>query len=383
MLGTSACSTITGWFEEDDPRIEIIDDLPGRLPVEEVWHRDIGSDGEKNTRLHPLVVGGIVYAAGDTGEVYAYRLADGRRFWKRDINMPVSFAFGGDGKVLVLGGVDGRVVALDARGNERWRVQMRAAVTAISGRYKDTLVVRTADDKIIALKALTGRRLWSKRVSSPQLTVLGVSIPLFYDNMVVVGLDDGHVALIDLADGKTINRIRVGASSGLGGDAGNIVDIDGNIAISRGLLLAAAYQGPLMALDLDTRKVRWLEQLGSNSGPIVAQNRLYIKESNGGVTALKRASGDVLWRNTLLEVKKTIYPAVTRRYVVTGDDEGYVYWLSRSNGKILSRRRFTWTSTEVLSVQAVAGERVLVQTADGDLILTQAAHLRDKARGGI
>lgn len=378
-LTLSACSTLTGWLDTPDPRHEIIADLANQIEPKALWSQDIGDysgdyiGDDDIPEVHSRLVSGnrALYAADGEGRVSALT-HDGKPIWRKEFNIPVSFGLGGTPGLLFLGGVGGEVVAIRGRdGKERWRKKLGARVTAISAARNDTVIVRTANFNITALDARTGRELWQEDIPAGSLTIRGMSAPLIYHGVVIVGSDDGNLVLFDLDSGEEINRLRIAPKMRGENALDQIADIDGRVVIKDDTLFVSSYRGPTMAVDLRSQRVLWsVRDIGSNSGPLVTRRAVYVVKADGGVVAIERSSGKILWRNTLLEVKRLTYPATAGAYVVAGDDDGYFYWLSKRRGKILAHR--SAGSGKVMSLQSLPGGRVAVLTGDGDLTVFRA-----------
>ena len=67
--------------------------------------------------------------------------------------------------------------------------------------------------------------------------------------MTFLGLDDGQILALALDDGKVLNQLKLGVSSGES-DLDRIVDVDGRMLIYDDIFFATAYQGRAIALDL-------------------------------------------------------------------------------------------------------------------------------------
>lgn len=370
LLTLTACDTLTQWLDtETDPRHEALAEIEPRIPVDELWSRDIGG-GAVDLRI--VRSPRALYAADERGRVFAYTL-DGRLAWQQDFNLPTSFALGGNSRLLILGGADGRLIALSGKdGRERWRAKLGSAIGAISTVRFGMLVARTADQRIVGLSARDGRIVWTQDATKGILTIRGMSAPLLYRNLALVGLDDGHLVIFNLRTGEQLNRIRIAPRLRDQNALDQIADIDGYMAIRDHVLFVASYRGPLMAINLKEWGVLWTAEVGSDSGPLVASRAVYAVDTDGGVVALDRLSGEELWRNTLLEVKRLAYPATAGGFVVAGDEDGYLYWLSPRDGQVL--RRSSAGSGEVLSLRGLPNRRVAALTAGGDLAIFQVGN---------
>ena len=241
---------------------------------------------------------------------------------------------------MLFGTAQGEAVALSAKdGSELWRKKLsRREVTAISSRHQNKVLARTADSRLFALAADDGRLLWSADYPPPVLILRGMSVPLFYEGYAVLGLDDGRLLLVNLRNGEIEFEARVGIA-GMGSDLEKIVDIDGQMQIRDNVVYVAAYQGRTMAYDLKARQILWLLPHGSYAGLTVDDRFVYMADENRELRAFDLYTGAKIWHNSLLGVLDSSAALRHRDFLVFGDSDGYLNWLSAEDGEVLLRKK--------------------------------------------
>jgi outer membrane protein assembly factor BamB len=90
-----------------------------------------------------------------------------------------------------------------------------------------------------------------------------------------------------------------------------------------------------------------------------------LTDTSDDVLQLDQRSGASLWKQKELHQRKLTAPAVYENYVVVGDLEGYVHWLSTSDGRQLGRIKVADSAIDARPV--VAGDTVYVYAKDGTL----------------
>src|SRR5580692_6580810 len=123
----AACSK-----DKDPDRPAKLVSFPETLKIQKVWSEKVG--GTKvplRLGLALDVEGDTVYAAGETGDIAAFKLQSGKKEWETRTKLPVGGAVAfGDGK-LVVGTTDGDVIALDAQSGRRlWTTNITAEILA-------------------------------------------------------------------------------------------------------------------------------------------------------------------------------------------------------------------------------------------------------------
>src|SRR3546814_15575250 len=94
---------------------------------------------------------------------------------------------------------------------------------------------------------------------------------------------------------------------------------------------------------------------------------LYVSDDQGAVHAFRLADGHQDWTQSALRNRHLSSPAVVRQGVAVGDLDGYVHFLSRSDGHLLGRIELG--GDPILSPLVATNDGVLVQTGDGNLVL--------------
>jgi outer membrane protein assembly factor BamB len=99
----------------------------------------------------------------------------------------------------------------------------------------------------------------------------------------------------------------------------------------------ATYRGKIASLDWLSGKTLWTHEISSYTGMIADSNAIYISDANSYIWSFGADNGLVNWRQTQLEARTLSAPALIGNYVVVGDAEGYLHWLSKSDGHFVSR----------------------------------------------
>ena len=118
-----------------------------------------------------------------------------------------------------------------------------------------------------------------------------------------------------------------------------LIDVDAPPLVAGNTLFAASFQGRMVAINIENGRVRWSRELSTYSGMVADDRNVYVTNTAGDVLALDQGSGAALWKQDKLRARVLNGPALTARYVVVGDVEGYVHWLSKEDGQFAARRR--------------------------------------------
>ena len=117
-------------------------------------------------------------------------------------------------------------------------------------------------------------------------------------------------------------------------DAGDV--IDSSAAIVGGVVYVGAGNGDLLAIDLNSGKLRWKYETGNligESSPAVVGDSVYIGDLGGVFHAVNIRDGKRLWTfETTSEIKSS--PVVVGDIVLVGSYDGHLYGLDAQSGKL-------------------------------------------------
>ncbi|MES9843892.1 MAG: PQQ-binding-like beta-propeller repeat protein, partial [Candidatus Sedimenticola sp. 6PFRAG5] len=157
-------------------------------------------------------------------------------------------------------------------------------------------------------------------------------------NAAICGFANGKLVSVELETGNPIWEVSVTAPRGRS-ELERMVDIDGDPLVVDGVIYVATYQGDMAAVSQDTGVVLWRRKLSSYTGLSVDYRQLYVSDDNDFVWAVDPRNGSALWKNEKLKARRLSAPAVLGDYVVVGDYQGYLHWLSTEDGRLLGRTR--------------------------------------------
>jgi len=302
----------------------------------------------------------IVVVAARDGKVEAFN-PDGTPIWFYQGQGPYVAAPGFADDLVLVGGTDGKLVALDrAKGTVRWKYAYREEMGSPPVTVGDLTYVATLQGTVLALETKTGAWRWHfRREPTGKFTILGVGTPAVVDGVLYQGLPDGSVVQLDAKTGAQKWERRVGR--------GEYPDIDASVQVGRGQIYVASYGGQVAALEAATGKPVWEAKVPYAYKLRLDGDALYVV-STTAVMALSARDGRERW-TTPLEGTPFGEPVVVKGLVVVPNGRGLLV-LDARTGKRL--RLFTRGSGATGS-PAVLGKRVYVLSNAGELT---AAELR-------
>ncbi len=340
-LSLSACSTVSGWFDDDDddptapvPLVKIEE----TVKIKKLWSAGVGDgQGKGLYKLQPVMTDSIIYAASAEGEVKALDRSRGKKLWDNEIETGLSGGVGLYEDSLFVGGSDGSVMRLDANsGDMVWRTKVTGEVLAPPQGDGEVVVAQSYDGKLQGLDFDTGEKLWTYDSNVPVLTIRGTGAPILRDGTVYAGFANGRVLAFTSDTGAIRWEARVAISQGRS-EIERIVDIDGTMALVGNELYAASYQGRVVAIDARDGQKIWQRNVSSFSGVSQGFGNVYVTDEDGTVTAYLRNGQGVRWQQDALGYRELSRPTPVSSYVAVADYEGYVHLMSQVDGEFAGR----------------------------------------------
>lgn len=308
-----------------------------------LWSRSIGRGGHRFLwQMQPGVAGDLLVAADVRGRVTALELDSGRSRWDtrlRDVEVASGMAVGDD--IAVLGTLGGLAIALNLEdGDEIWRTQLSSEVVALSAVAEGQVFARTNDGRLHALDAASGTTRWTVLRTTPALSLRGAQVPQMLPGRVLASFDTGRMLMLGTGRGNVLWEATIGIPSGRS-ELERLIDADGHIPIYRGAAFAAAYQGRLVAVALDSGDTIWSRDFSSyQGGDIDAESGvLVITAADSHVWGLDPRNGGDLWQQSGLRLRGVTAPVAVGTQAVVGDYQGYLHWLDLEDGSIIARTR--------------------------------------------
>lgn len=355
-----------------------VEHKPAKLPelnqqtqsLSRVWQDSIGGAIKTDPlRLQLALLDGVTLAASREGEVEAWS-ATGQRLWQRDLEQPISSGVVAAGDLALVTTRSGQVLALDPKtGVTRWTAQTTASVLSPALISADRVVLTANDGSVTGLEQATGKQVWSFSIPVPSLSVRGAAAPVLFDqSTVIVAGATGRIYGLDLRTGIPRWERRVAVSAGRT-DVQRLIDIDGDPLVSGRQLYVVSYQGQIVAVDLDSQRVRWDADSSSLRGLTTGLGSLYVATVDGHLQAYDEKDGQLLWEVKDLAHRQLSNPVVLGRYLVVGDYDGYLHIIEQTEGKIVGRVR---TSGAIRQLNVI-DDQLLVNSATGALSIWRAS----------
>ena len=345
IFSFSACSSMPGWItnpfgDDDDATMpaELLD-IESEVSIGREWTVNIGNgQGDTYTKITPILDEGFVFAASENGEVVAINSINGDIVWQTELDTTITGGVGAGDNIVMVATEEAELVTFQqSDGQELWRARVSSEVLSQPKTNGDIVVAQTVDGKLVALDRHTGDQRWTYETTLPALTLRGTSSPVITpDGKVIAGFSNGILVAVAAEDGVWSWEERVAVPEGQY-DIDRVIDVDGELLLDGSRILAASYQGNLMAFDISTGRIVWGLEASSYHGVDQGFGNIYYSDDKSHLIAVRDNSDDVVWQNEELQYRELTAPKTITNFVAVADFEGYLHLISQVDGRVVGR----------------------------------------------
>ena len=354
--------------EPPNPPAELEDIKPSHNAKVD-WSNNVGKTEKYD--YTPAIDSGAVYSANALGELSKIDSASGRQIWRVNIGEPISGGVGLGTGIVLVGSNRGNVFAYDFAGKLLWKAKESSEILSVPRYFDGIVIVRAGDSHIFGLDATDGRRKWVYERINPALT-LHSSVGVVVDSgAIYAGFAGGKLVAIRADNGKLLWEAAVAQPKGVT-EIERITDITSLPVVDGPLVYAVAYQGKIAAVDRRSGKVVWNRDISSYSGLNAEDGKLFVSHTLGAVYSLDYETGKTFWRQGALSNRRLTAPLPMANLVAVGDLEGYVHFLTREEGKFAARIKLD--SNPIMSLIAgKSASQIIAATRGGGLYAVSVA----------
>jgi len=357
----SGCSDDVDIYEPD-PLVE----LDNEFEVDTLWSTQIG-DGVKDTtvKIAPVFAYNKIFVADNSGLVAAVEPDSGKIIWQVDLEAEIGGGPAVANQLVAVGTQQGELILLSAvDGSIKWRKQASSEIISSPAIGEGFVVVNSVDGKIAAFDAETGEQKWFYDQSIPSLTLRGNSSPVITGGGAISGFSNGKLAVFLLGSGRMAWEKTITAPVG-SSDIQRLVDVDIRPLVIGQDIYVASYNGNLAKLDARNGEMQWQRELSTFQEISISELLVLVTHENSFVSGINRDNGVSLWTQKSLHRRQLTAPVTVGNDVVVADFEGYLHWLSRNDGSLLSYEQID--SDGISAMPLVIENKVILLSHSGQL----------------
>lgn len=318
-------------------------------------------------KLTPATDDHLLYAAGHDGRISAINIETGKKIWsQRYKDLPFSSNIALTSHELYLGTDDAQIVKLDkVSGAIVWTKSVPSTVIAAPIATSDEVFSKTINGEITVLNTKTGDTIWNYQQTLPSLILRDTSNPVLQDNALLIGFSNGTLIGFDQTSGNNIWTKQVSLPEGKT-DVERMADISATPKVVDNTVYAAAYQGAIIAFNLQTQDTLWSANVSTYNDFTISDNAIFVGDTQGNVVAIDRASGTILWKQDALRYRYLTAPTyIGNDMIAIADKEGYLHILDAKTGQFIARTSVN--SDGIITAPLYVNGLTIIQANDGHL----------------
>ena len=320
-------------------------------PLARRWNQKVGDW----LLASPVVSNGILYIGGHLdrptlqGCFSAINARNGEPKWKLDFQHPLVLSACVLGGNVIFVACHNRLHALDAKtGGRLWETSVSEVITTPPVAWQNMLFVATEGGALHALEAQSGRRLWHFSRDAAMY-----SPPLAWEGRVYLGACDHRLYALSQTDGA-VEWEFVAAN-----------EINTCPAFHRGRIYLGSVDRRVYCIDAEKGRRVWefKTEAAVNSSPAVFQDTVFIGSRDHNLYALDAETGRFRWNFSAGDWIDSS-PAVSSGTVYFGSHDRRFYAIDSETGTLL------WdfqTEGEISSSPAISAGHVFIAANDVNL----------------
>lgn len=329
------------------------------MGVRSAWKTHVGGVGFP---LQVRVVGEHFYVADTDGGVAAIDARSGADIWRTALATKLTAGVGSDGRYAAVVSAANEIIVLDA-GRQIWRQRVNAVTLTAPLVAGARVFVLASDRSVSAYDAATGAKLWQQQRSGDALVLGQSGVLLAVGDTLVAGIG-GRLVGMNPQNGNIRWETALGSSRGTN-EIERLVDLVSGVSRSGNQVCARAFQSNIGCVDTAQGVLVWSKAAVGARGIDGDAVSLYGTESDGKIVAWRRTDGERMWSTDRLRYRVLTAPVLAGQSLVTGDDAGTLYFLSRQDGSLLNRTATDGSSIAVAPV--LVGQTLVAVTQRGGI----------------
>ena len=350
-----------------------LNDLKSKINLEVVWQESVGEHNGKNFNIYHLE--DFLYVASSDGVIKKLDSTTGDQIWKKELGINLSSGVVGGDENIYVSSIDGFLWCMDLKGNLIWKTLLNGEIDSLPIIYDSKVVVKLNNYKIVQLNTKDGSVIWKYQAAIPPLTYKSEGKIVHSDKVVYLGLPGGKMIAIDSPTGGLVWESNISRARG-STDIERANDITSHPVINGPVIYGITTNGDISALDRRNGKTIWTKPISSFYGMVFDGFNLFITHDTGSIYSVNKDDGEIEWRQPNLKYRRIKTGTIINDYIVYGDYEGFVHFLSIDDGSILGRIKLD--DTQILNnIIKIDDLKLALMTEGGEIISLKVGELID------
>ncbi|WP_323732826.1 PQQ-binding-like beta-propeller repeat protein [Candidatus Bandiella euplotis] len=294
---------------------------------------------------YPIVGSDYIISMDRKGVVTRFNSASKKAEWKSDVIGKRSSFFGdylngglsqNGTKIYATYGIN-FVNCIDAKtGKSLWSKNLQEMVRAYPIVHDKIVFLKTINDGMYALNSDNGEVIWYKAGLTEDVSVINVTSPIPYENVLITQDSSGRISAINIRTGFEAWII----------DNSNALMFDMNLDSKEALIYQPvrindslyfySSNGYFYKLNLSTRAIVWKSKVASNRQFYISNELLTVLDEENNLVGINASNGLQLWRVKLFDCLSNKDKKASARYWNAPIIVGHNVYVLSSKGEFLA-----------------------------------------------
>jgi outer membrane protein assembly factor BamB len=230
---------------------------------------------------------------------------------------------------------DGYLISISILGSLQWKAYV-GEVYSPPLILDNSVVIKTTNNKFIALNPIDGSELWIYQALSSPLSIRSWEELNHSDNIIYSGISSGKLIAIDSINGSLIWEVTFSQPRG-NSELERSNDVTSKPILDANILYIVASTGNISALSSRDGSILWSRPLSSFNGLVTDSEHIYVTHNSGTIYSLFKNTNKIFWRNDNLTGRDVSKGFVFKDYIIFSDYQGYVHFINKASGKFVAR----------------------------------------------
>jgi outer membrane protein assembly factor BamB len=328
-----------------------------------IWKKNIENQDHANLSLYQF--NNNLYAASPNGNIKCLSEKNGEIVWDFEAGRSIIAGLSGDGedKIFYIT-EDGYLNSINLKANIEWKTFV-GQTFSVPKYFDSFIIVKNSNNKFFKINSIDGSIIWTYQAPQPPLTYRSWGGITIYDNTIFSGLPGGRLIALNFENGTLVWDVAYSFATGYteidrANDTTSMPQFDDNS------IYVISSKGNLAKLSLLDGSIIWERKLSSFHGLIVKNKFIYVTHNSGSIYKLNKISNEVIWRNADLQNRAIGKGIIFDEYLIVGDYDGYLHYISTNDGVIKSRIKVS--DSIILDNFNIKDEYLFVISKSGDVL---------------
>lgn len=230
---------------------------------------------------------------------------------------------------------DGYFISFSISGSLQWKAYV-GEVYSPPLILDDSVVIKTSNNKFIALNHIDGSELWTYQAMSSPLSIRSWEELNYSDSTIYSGVSSGKLIAINSKNGSLIWEVTFSQPRG-NSELERSNDVTSKPILDANILYVVASTGNISALSSLDGSMLWSRPLSSFYGLATDSDHIYVTHNSGVIYSLLKNTNKILWRNDELTGRDVSKGFVFKEYIIFSDYQGYLHFINKASGKFVGR----------------------------------------------